>query len=98
MNKGVEGQNYNSHHCCNDKRKNTMSSSNSPSKCEGNCYYQNSMKDHWACDLVDPIFDKFYKFSIKVKEYKMVMHFIFQSDVEVCHGNIMNFKVMTMCL
>lgn len=42
-----------------------MSSSNSPSKCEGNCYYQNGMKDHWACDLVDPIFDKFYKSSIK---------------------------------
>ena len=36
MNKGVKGQNYNSHHCGNNKRKNTMSSSNSPSKCEGN--------------------------------------------------------------
>ena len=36
MNKGVEGHNYNSHHCGNDKRKNTISSSNSPSKCEGN--------------------------------------------------------------
>ena len=46
MNKGVEGHNYNSHHCGNDKRKNTMSSSNSPLKCEGNFYYQNGMKGH----------------------------------------------------
>ena len=46
MNKGVEGHNYNSHHCGNDKRKNTMSSSNSPSKCEDNFYYQNGMKGH----------------------------------------------------
>ena len=36
MNMGMEGHNYNYHHCGNDKRKNTMSSSNSPSKCEGN--------------------------------------------------------------
>ena len=43
MNKGVDGQNYNSHHYGNDKRK---SSSNSPSKCEGNFYYQNGMKGH----------------------------------------------------
>ena len=46
MNKGVEGKNYNSRHCGNDKRKNTMSSSNSPSKCEGNFYHQNGMKGH----------------------------------------------------
>ena len=45
MNKGVKGHNYNSHHCGNDKR-NIMSSSNSPSKCEGNFYYQNGMKGH----------------------------------------------------
>ena len=43
MNKGVEEHNYNSHHCGNDKRKNTMSSSNSPSKCEDNFYYEKSL-------------------------------------------------------
>ena len=46
MKKGMKGRNYNSHHCGNNKRKNTMSSSNSPSKCEGNFYYQNGMKGH----------------------------------------------------
>ena len=46
MNKGVERQNYNSYHCGNDKRKNTMGSSNSPSKYEGNFYHQNGMKCH----------------------------------------------------
>ena len=46
MNKDVEGHNYNSHHCGNDKRKNTISSSNSPSKYECNFYHQNGMKGH----------------------------------------------------
>ena len=42
MNKGVERQNYNSHHCGNDKRNDIMSSS----ICEDNFYYQNGMKGH----------------------------------------------------
>ena len=42
----MEEQNYNSHRCDNDRSKNTMSSSYSPSKCEGNFYYQNGMKGH----------------------------------------------------
>ena len=46
MYKGVEGRNYNSHHCGNGKRKNTVDSSNSPSKCEDNYYFQNGMKGH----------------------------------------------------
>ena len=40
MKKGMKGRNYNSHHCGNYKRKNTMGSPNSPSKCEGNFYYK----------------------------------------------------------
>ena len=35
MNKGVDEQNYNSHHCDNCKRKNSMASPNSTLKCEG---------------------------------------------------------------
>ena len=54
MNKGVEGKNYNSHHWGIDKRKNTKSSSNSPSKCEGNFYYQNGMKGHYTCECCQP--------------------------------------------
>ena len=54
MNKGFERQNYISHHCGNDKRKNTMNSSNSPLKCEGNFYYQNGMKGHWTCECYRP--------------------------------------------
>ena len=50
MNKGVEGHKYNSHHCGNYKRKNTMGSPNSPSKCEGNFCYQNGTKGHWTCE------------------------------------------------
>ena len=46
MKKSMKGRNYNSHYCGDYKRKNTMSSSNSPSKCEGNFYYQNGMKGH----------------------------------------------------
>ena len=48
MKKGVKGRN-NSHHCGNYKRKNTMGSPNSPSKCEDNFYYQNCIKGHWTC-------------------------------------------------
>ena len=33
-----------------------------------------------------------------IQEDKVMVHLIFQSDVEVCHGNMMNFKAMTMCL
>ena len=49
MNKGVDGQNYNSHHYGNYKRKNTMDFPNSPSKYEGNFYHHNGMKGHWTC-------------------------------------------------
>ena len=31
-----------------------------------------------------------------IQEDKVMVHLIFQSDVEVCHGNMMNFKAMTM--
>ena len=54
MNKGVEGHKYNSHHCGNYKRKNTMGSPNSPSKCEGSFHYQNGMKGHWTCEYYRP--------------------------------------------
>ena len=54
MNKGVEGHKYNSHHCGNYKRKNTMGSPNSPSKCEGSFHYQNDMKGHWTCECYRP--------------------------------------------
>ena len=27
-----------------------------------------------------------------IQEDKVMVHLIFQSDVEVCHGNMMNFK------
>ena len=54
MNKGMERLNYNSHHCGNDNRKNTMSSSNSPLKCEGNFYYQNGVKGHLTCKCCQP--------------------------------------------
>ena len=55
MNKGVEGQNYNSHHCGNDKRKNNMSSSNSPSKCEDNFIIKMVLKVIGLVNIVDPI-------------------------------------------
>ena len=54
MKKGMKGRNYNSHHCGNYKRKNTMGSPNSPSKCEGNFHYQNGMKGHWTCECCRP--------------------------------------------
>ena len=46
MKKGMKGRNYNSHHCGNYKRKNTMGSPNSPSKCEDSFHYQNGTKGH----------------------------------------------------
>ena len=55
MNKVVKGRNHNSHHCGNYKRKNTMSSPNSPSKCEDNIYYQNGIKGHWTCEYYQSI-------------------------------------------
>ena len=54
MKKGMKGRNYNSHHCGNYKRKNTMGSPNSPSKCEGSFHYQNGMKGHWTCECCRP--------------------------------------------
>ena len=55
MKKGVKRRNYNSYHCGNYERKNTMSSPNSPSKCEDNFYYQNGMKVIGLVNVVDPI-------------------------------------------
>ena len=65
MNKGVEGQNYNSHRCGNYKRKNTMGSPNSPSKCEDNFYYQKVLKVMGLVNIIDPIILQVYKSSIK---------------------------------
>ena len=55
MKKGMKGRNYNSHHCGNYKRKNTIGSSNSPSKCEGNFYYQNGRKVIRLVNVIDSI-------------------------------------------
>ena len=52
--KSVKGHNYNSHHCGDYKRKNTMCSSKSISKCEDNFYHQNGIKDHWTCECYRP--------------------------------------------
>ena len=75
-----------------------MGSSNSTSKCEGNFYYQNGRKVIRLVNVVDPIIWQVYKSSIMIQEDKVMVHLIFQTDVEVCHGNMMNFKTMTMCL
>ena len=43
-------------------------------------------------NVVNTIIRQVYKSSIKRQKDKVMVHLIFQSDVEVCHGNMMNFK------
>ena len=68
-----------------------MGSPKSPSKCEGNFYYKIVWKVIGLVNVVDPIW-QLYKSSIKRQVDKVMIHLIFQSDVEVCHENMMNFK------
>ena len=46
-------------------------------------------------NVVNPTIWQIYKSSIMIQEDKVMVHLIFQNDVEVCHGNMMNFKRMS---
>ena len=69
-----------------------MGSPNRPSKCEGNFYYKMVWKVTGLVNVVNPIIWQIYKSSIMIQEDKVMVHLIFQSDVEVYHGNMMNFQ------